>query len=209
MCFTLANLTPSFSMGNNLIHFFLNTNRTFIVFIHDPKFFVYTYNPQAIPMTTWILPKTKTFVSLSLVETTHFHLNLANNPCEEDDSYNFQVLPIILVREGVHLKTCFLWSPSLIKSETYILASVCQRLKSSGMHQAEPVREDRVPPFVGRLERQGHSNMLESKTIHVNLIDENHLISFHRCRLCTIHSLLAGNMNRHTLVWNAWRQARL
>ena len=91
MCFTLSNLTPSFSLGNNLVHVFLNTSRTFIVFVHDPKFFVYTYNPQAIPMTTWILPKTKTFVSLSLVETTHFHLNLPSNPCEEDESYNFQV----------------------------------------------------------------------------------------------------------------------
>ena len=59
MCFTLADLAPSFSSGNNLIHVFLNTTRTFIVFVHDPKFFVYTYNPQAIPMTTWILPKTK------------------------------------------------------------------------------------------------------------------------------------------------------
>ena len=45
------------------------------------------------------------------------------------------------------------------------------------MHQAEPVRKDRVPPFVGRLERPGHSNMLKTKTIHVNLSDENHLIS--------------------------------
>ena len=91
MCFTLSNLTPSFSLGNNLVHLFLNTSRTFIVFVHDPKFFVYTYNPQAIPMTTWILPKTKTFVSLSLVETTHSHLNLPSNPCEEDERYNFQV----------------------------------------------------------------------------------------------------------------------
>ena len=118
MCYTLANLTPSFSQGNNLIHLFLNTNRTFIVFIHDPKFFVYTYNPQAIPMTTWILPKTKTFVSLSLVERTHFQLNLVNDPCEEDDSYNFQVLPIICLGKAytgkADLKT------SLTKSETYI-----------------------------------------------------------------------------------------
>ena len=92
MCFTISDLPRSFSSGNNIVHLFLNTSRTFIVFVHDPKFFVYTYNPQAIPMTTWILPKTKTFVSLSLVEVTHSHLNLAHAPCEEEESYNFQVL---------------------------------------------------------------------------------------------------------------------
>ena len=71
MCFTLNIQDPA---GNNLIHLFLNVNLTFIVFVHDPSFFIYTYNPQAIPMTTWIVPKTKTFLSLSLVETVHQEL---------------------------------------------------------------------------------------------------------------------------------------
>ena len=52
MCFTL-NATKGRGM-NNLIHLFLNVNLTFIVFVHDPSYFLYTYNPQAIPMTTWI-----------------------------------------------------------------------------------------------------------------------------------------------------------
>ena len=86
MCFTL-NVEES--QGNNLIHLFLNINLTFIVFVHDPDYFLYTYNPQAIPMTTWIVPKTKTFHSLSLVETVHEELNVPDDPCEEDTKYNF------------------------------------------------------------------------------------------------------------------------
>ena len=87
MCFTLNITDPA---GNNLIHLFLNTNLTFIVFVHDPAYFVYTYNPPAIPMTTWIMPKVKTFLSLSLVETEHQELNVPDDPCEENTDYNFQ-----------------------------------------------------------------------------------------------------------------------
>ena len=86
MCFTL-NVEES--QGNTHIHLFLNINLTFIVFVLDPDFFLYTYNPQAIPMTTWIVPKTKTFHSLSLVETVHEELNVPDDPCEEDTEYNF------------------------------------------------------------------------------------------------------------------------
>ena len=87
MCFTLNVPDPQ---DYTLIHLFLNITLTFIVFVHDPKYFVYTYNPQAIPMTTWIIPKLKTFISLSLEETEHIELNLPEDPCEEDHSYNFQ-----------------------------------------------------------------------------------------------------------------------
>ena len=86
MCFTLNVEKPG---AKNLIHLFLNINLTFIVFIHDPDFFVYTSNPQAIPMTTWIIPRTKTFLSLSLVETKHKELNVPADPCEEDPEYIF------------------------------------------------------------------------------------------------------------------------
>ena len=40
-------------------------------------------------MTTWIVPKTQTFLSLSLVETEHKELNVPDDPCEEDTEYNF------------------------------------------------------------------------------------------------------------------------
>jgi hypothetical protein len=88
MCFTL-NVEES--QGNNLIHHFLNINLTLIVFFHDPDYFLYTYNPQAIPMNTWIVPKTKAFHCLSLVETVHEEPNVPDDPCEEDTRYNFSV----------------------------------------------------------------------------------------------------------------------
>ena len=46
MCFTLTKKDPE---RNNLIHLFLNTSLTFIVFVHDPEYFLYTYNPKLSP----------------------------------------------------------------------------------------------------------------------------------------------------------------
>ena len=43
MCFTLNRTEAE---GSTMVHMFLNTNLTFIVFVHDPDFFLYTYNPQ-------------------------------------------------------------------------------------------------------------------------------------------------------------------
>ena len=86
MCYTL-NIEES--GGNNLIHLFLNTNLTFIVFIHDPKYFIYSSNPQTLPITTWIIPKMNTFTQLSLVEREHTELNVPADPCEENTDYSF------------------------------------------------------------------------------------------------------------------------
>ena len=86
MCFTL-NIEES--DGNNEIHLFFNVNLTFIVFVHDPNFFIYSNNPEAIPMTTLIVPKKKTFQLISFVETEHEELNVPADPCEEDIEYSF------------------------------------------------------------------------------------------------------------------------
>ena len=90
MCYTLTRVNPE---GNSLVHIFLNASLTYIVFVHDPEFFLYTYNPQvsnwvkkflkknyffvlsffeqAAPMTAWIISRSKQFYELSLVDTEH------------------------------------------------------------------------------------------------------------------------------------------
>ena len=113
MCYTLTKADPE---GNSVIHVFLNASLTYIVFVHDPEFFLYTYNPQvgifiwaikqllgedgisilnhnakthtailkqwerdcfscnitqAVPMTAWVIPSSKQFFELSLVDTHH------------------------------------------------------------------------------------------------------------------------------------------
>ena len=80
MCYTLTRVKPE---GNSLVHIFLNASLTYIVFVHDPEFFLYTYNPQvsnsfrviifeqAVPMTAWIISRSKQFYELSLVDTEH------------------------------------------------------------------------------------------------------------------------------------------
>ena len=61
----------------------------FKIFVHDPKYFLYSQNPQAIPLTTWIIPKQTRFFILSVVETENQELNVPNDPCEDDIEYNF------------------------------------------------------------------------------------------------------------------------
>ena len=48
MCYTLTRVNPE---GNSLVHIFLNASLTYIVFVHDPEFFLYTYNPQ---VSNWV-----------------------------------------------------------------------------------------------------------------------------------------------------------
>ena len=73
------------------IRIYLNSSKSFIVFIHDITFYIYNYNPQAIPMTTWILnKKKKRFTRLSIVETRMTELNTLDDSCQEDPTYDFQ-----------------------------------------------------------------------------------------------------------------------
>ena len=86
MCHTL-NVEESFR--NNRIHLYLNINLTFIVFVHDPTYFIYSMNPTAIPMTTRVISRKKTFFEVSLVEREHTELNVPADPCEESPDYSF------------------------------------------------------------------------------------------------------------------------
>ena len=85
-CYTV-NITKR--KGYNQIHLFLNSSMAFKIFVHDPKYFLYSQNPQAIPLTTWIIPKQTRFFSLSVVETENQELNVPNDPCDDDIEYNF------------------------------------------------------------------------------------------------------------------------
>jgi hypothetical protein len=141
MCYTLE-VPPGLAGENNIIHLFLNTSLTFIVFVHDPKFFVYTYNPQAIPMTTWILPKSKTFMSLSLVETERTDLDLPEDPCQPDPAYNFQV--------RIHL-VCLLL------------------LRPPGLPQTQPLNKDWLSPALGLLQPQLPPPLYTAQPVQVTI----------------------------------------
>ena len=68
-----------------------NTSDFTTVFIHDPKFFVYTDNPDALPM-EYVSFKTSTtfshFYRLDLVEM--HELNVPSDPCDPNIDYNFK-----------------------------------------------------------------------------------------------------------------------
>ena len=71
----------------------LNTNLTYTLLIHDPKYFLYNVNPIGLPTTRRTFTATDTkpnvwFHRLELVEVNK--LNLPSSPCIDDPSYNFQ-----------------------------------------------------------------------------------------------------------------------
>ena len=78
----------------------LNTNLTYLVFIHDPEFFFFNDNPVSTPA---IIKRFKTKPNswsyrLELTEVNK--LNLPSSPCADDPSYNF----LSCMRKSVALK---------------------------------------------------------------------------------------------------------
>ena len=76
---------------DELYIFLANTTLFITLFIHDPKFFVYTDNPDAIPM-EFVSFKTRTSYShvyrLDLIEM--HELNVPSDPCNPNIDYNFK-----------------------------------------------------------------------------------------------------------------------
>ena len=79
---------------NSLEHQFflgLNSNLTCRIFVHDPKYFMFSYNPIALPSTMRKFTTTvekSWYYTMQLTEVTK--LNLPSSPCNDDPSYNFQ-----------------------------------------------------------------------------------------------------------------------
>ena len=79
---------------NSTYQFFLglNSNLTCSVFVHDPKYFIFNFNPIALPsimrkFTTTTKKPNSWYYSLQLTEVNK--LNLPSSPCNDDHSYNF------------------------------------------------------------------------------------------------------------------------
>ena len=91
-----CTLTLPIKIGPNLhkdqLFIGLNTNLSYVVFIHDADYFLMNNNPTSTPsihrkLTTSAEKTTSWFYRLSLVEVNK--LNLPRKPCVEDPSYSF------------------------------------------------------------------------------------------------------------------------
>ena len=60
------------------------------VFVHDPRFFTLNWIPVAFPALYRTIAGNKYYYSLLLTEVEE--LNLPQDPCNEDEKYNFQVV---------------------------------------------------------------------------------------------------------------------
>ena len=91
-----CTLTLPMKIGPNLykdqLIIGLNTNLTYVVYLHDAEYFLMNENPTSTPsiyrkFTTSADKTTSWFYKLSLVEVNK--LNLPRSPCVEDPSYSF------------------------------------------------------------------------------------------------------------------------
>ena len=71
-------------------------NNSYEVFIHDPRFFILNYIPVALPtlFRVFVVDKTEShFYPMIMTEVEE--LNLPQDPCNEDEKYNFQVVQLV------------------------------------------------------------------------------------------------------------------
>ena len=100
-------LSLPLKIGSNVlkdkVQIALNTSLSYLLFIHDPEYFLFNDNPTAIPGerrrldTNEANPK-KWHYRLELVEVNK--LNLPTSPCNDDPSYNF----LLCVKKSVASK---------------------------------------------------------------------------------------------------------
>ena len=81
----------------------LNANLSYLVFIHDPNYFLFNGNPKAIPgemrrLDTYRTKPKNWHYRLELVEVNK--LNLPAAPCNDDPNYNF----VSCVRKSIAMK---------------------------------------------------------------------------------------------------------
>ena len=73
-------------------------NNNFEVFVHDPRFFTFNFNPVVLPVLSRLVLVNKSESHYySMVMTKIEELNLLQDPCNKDEKYNFQVCILLLV----------------------------------------------------------------------------------------------------------------
>ena len=92
---------------NDQLFLSLNTNLTYVVFVHDPDYFMFNVNPVAIPaasnkFTTHKKEPNKFYYRMDLVEVNN--LNRQHKPCKEDPEYSF----LACLRKSIALKVIFI-----------------------------------------------------------------------------------------------------
>ena len=106
MCYTLMyDQTIGTNYSNDVIAFKKHRIGIAEVFIHDPKYFIMTFNLVAIPHIKYDLGndansfglQTKKDTILIISVTQHDNLDKPESPCEDSSSYDFT----LCVKEGI------------------------------------------------------------------------------------------------------------
>ena len=83
--------------GKDQLFLELYHNNNFEVFVHDPRFFTLNYIPVALPMLHCAASVNTTESHYyTMIATEVEELNLPQDPCNEDETYNFQVFILLL-----------------------------------------------------------------------------------------------------------------
>ena len=81
---------PDYRKEQLFLEIFYNNN--FDLFVHDPRFFTLNYIPVAFPalQRTLVVNKSESHF-YTMVMTEVYELDLTQDPCDEDEKYDFQV----------------------------------------------------------------------------------------------------------------------
>ena len=89
-CFTLKK---GLKLGHSGAVIFLNRSNAYNIFIHDPEFFIISYNTWSVPKITrglkLPLDRESLFDYQNIVVMKHKKIDRKNAPCENDEAYSF------------------------------------------------------------------------------------------------------------------------
>ena len=86
-----GRIGPDFSKEQPFVELYRNNDK-YDIFVHEPRFFTLNYIPVAFPAVSrsFVVNKSEShFYPMVLTEVEE--LNLPQDPCNEDEKYNFQV----------------------------------------------------------------------------------------------------------------------
>ena len=80
-------------LETNILWFNLNPKLSYDVVIHDPKFYIYSLTPSAVPqikIKKKPLKEARNFDLIYITMTKHIKINRSEFPCNDSEDYNFK-----------------------------------------------------------------------------------------------------------------------
>ena len=89
-----GKIGPDYQKDQLFLELYRN-NGKYEIFVHEPRFFTLNYNPVDLPTLSRsvVVDKSENHLYLMIMVEVE-ELNLPQDPCNEDEKYNFQVVQL-------------------------------------------------------------------------------------------------------------------